>query len=351
MESLFKSYMPKDLSELQDILCSGALAYGKWGKMLEKSLQEYIGVDYLITTNSYNSAFLVLLTTLGLKMGDEVIASPMACLASNQPFAVMGIKVIWADIDPRTGTLDPESVKSKITSRTRAIFHNHFCGYVGYVDEIGAVARENGLYIIDDAIEAFGSKYKGCKIGAWGADATIYSFQTVRLPNTIDGGAIVFKDEELYIKSVLVRDYGIDRSRFRDDMNEISSDCDITVPGYGATLNEISSYIGSQQLNQIDSLLAQQKENAIGWKKKLENENVTDVVITGNTEPNYWVYGVLADNKRDFINSWRKKGFYASGVHLPNSYYSIFGNQGELYGVNEFSSRFVALPSGWWFKI
>ena len=63
MESLFKPYMPKDLSELQDILCSGALAYGKWGKMLEKSLQEYIGVDYLITTNSYNSAFLVLLTT------------------------------------------------------------------------------------------------------------------------------------------------------------------------------------------------------------------------------------------------------------------------------------------------
>ncbi|MEI3421297.1 MAG: DegT/DnrJ/EryC1/StrS family aminotransferase [Butyricimonas faecihominis] len=63
----------------------------------------------------------------------------MSCLASNQPLQTFGLKIVWADIDPLTGTLDPDSVRQKITDKTRLIFHNHFCGYVGYVDEINMI--------------------------------------------------------------------------------------------------------------------------------------------------------------------------------------------------------------------
>ena len=99
-----------------------------------------------------------------------------------------------------TGTLDPESVKQKITSKTKVIFHNHFCGYPGYIDEINSVGQDYGIPVVDDAIEAFGSEYKGKKIGNTGTDVTIFSFQAVRLPTTIDGGAIIFKDKTLYEK-------------------------------------------------------------------------------------------------------------------------------------------------------
>ena len=198
--------MPQELPEVNNILHSGALAYGKWGREFEKRIGEYIGTNQILATNSFNAAYQVAITTLGLQPDDEVIGSPMTCLASNQPFATQHVKVVWADIEPSTGMLDVEDVRRKITPRTKAILMNHFCGYVGYVDDILALAREFNLFVIEDAIEGFGSQYKGKKVGNLGADATIYSFQTVRLPNTIDGGAVSFKDSKLYEKAILVRD-------------------------------------------------------------------------------------------------------------------------------------------------
>lgn len=348
MIPLFKPYMPPELPEIDNILHSGALAYGKWGHEFEKMLGEYNGNSQILATNSFNAAYQVAITTLRLKPDDEVVGSPMTCLASNQPFATQHVKVIWADIEPTTGMLDVDDVRKKITPRTKAILLNHFCGYVGYVDEVIALAKEKGLYIIEDAIEGFGSEYKGKKVGNLGADVTVYSFQTVRLPNTIDGGAVSFKDQPLYERALLVRDYGIDRPRFRDDMKEISPICDIAMPGYGATLSEINSYIGCLQMEVINELLEKQQLQAHKWDVLLEKLGVKPVSIVDNTKPNYWVYGVMADNKREFMEEWRSKGFYASGVHLPNTYYSVFGKQPELKGVQEFYNKYVALPCGWW---
>jgi perosamine synthetase len=353
MIPLYKPYMPEELPELNSILHSGALAYGKYGKEFEKKLSAFIGSDQLITVNSFNSAALVALITLGIKPEDEIIASPMACLASNQPFITMGAKVIWADIDPTTGTLDPESVKHKITSKTKAIFHNHFCGYPGYIDEINAIGKEYGIPIIDDAIEAFGSKYKGKLIGNTGSDVTIYSFQAVRLPTTIDGGALVFKDKALYEKSILVRDSGIDRRFFRDGTGEINPKYDISASGFGATMSEVNSYIGLQQMNEIESLIKKQQTNAVIWSDRLQAQLPHYKIMNDRKEnaPNYWVYGILTDNKIVAIKKFRDMGYYASGVHFPNNYYSIFGSKSILPGVEEFYSKFLAIPSGWWVTV
>ena len=348
MIPLFKPYMPEELPEIDSILHSGALAYGKWGNEFEKRLGEYIGNNQILATNSFNAAYQVAITTLGLQLEDEVIGSPMTCLASNQPFATQHVKVVWADIEPSTGMLDVDDVRKKITPRTKAILLNHFCGYVGYVDEILALAKENGLFVIEDAIEGFGSEYKGKKVGNLGADVTVYSFQTVRLPNTIDGGAVSFRDQSLYEKAVLVRDYGIERPRFRDDMKEISPLCDIAIPGYGATPSEINSYVGCMEMEVIEELFEKQQQQALKWRSSLDCYGVKQISIVADTKPNYWVYGVLVEDKRSFMEEWRKKGYYASGVHLPNTYYSVFGKKPELKGVQEFYCKYVALPCGWW---
>lgn len=348
MIPLFKPYMPQELPEVNTILHSGALAYGKWGHEFERRLGDYTGNCHILATNSFNTAYLVAITTLGLQPNDEVIGSPMTCLASNQPFATQHVKVIWADIEPSTGMLDVDDVRKKISPHTKAILINHFCGYVGYIDEILALAKENGLYVIEDAIEGFGSEYKGKKVGNLGTDVTVYSFQTVRLPNTIDGGAVSFKDETLYDKALLVRDYGIDRPRFRDDLKEISPLCDIAIPGYGATPSEINSYVGCMEMEVIEELFKKQQQQALKWKTALDVYGVKPVSIVADTKPNYWVYGVLADNKKEVIEEWRGKGYYASGVHLPNTYYSVFGKQPYLKGIQEFYNHYVALPCGWW---
>jgi dTDP-4-amino-4,6-dideoxygalactose transaminase len=350
MIPLYKPYMPALLPELETILHSGSLAYGLHGRSFEDSLRRYIGSEKIFTVNSFNSAMMVALLTIGIKPDDEVISSPMACLASNQPIVLMGAKVVWADIDPLTGTLDPESVRKKITSRTKAIFHNHFCGFPGHIDAINQVAREYGIPVVDDAIEAFGSEYKGQKIGNTNTDITVFSFQAVRLPTTIDGGALVFKDNALFEKGLLIRDSGIDRVSFRNELGEINENCDIELPGFGATMSEINSYIGCRQMDEIDELLEKQRTNAKRWDERFSNLSTTFHLIGQRVEinPNFWVYGLLVDDKSALMQRLRLEGFYASGVHLPNTFYSVFGKKCELPGVVDFYSKFLALPCGWW---
>ena len=350
MIPIYKPYMPQNLfPELNEILNSGQLSYGKYGKQFELQLKDFIGCEYILTINSYNTAIQVALSTLGLQFGDEVIASPVSCLASNQPFATKGINVIWADINPQLGTLCPIDVESKITKNTKAIFHNHFCGYIGEIEAINAIGIKYNIPIIDDAIEAFGSECNKKRMGNLGTDITIFSFQTVRLPNTIEGGAIAFKDKTLYDKAALIRDYGIDRSRFRTASGEINPDCDIKLEGYGGLMSEVNSYIGLNQMSEIAKLIELQRKNAKVWDKKFSNHfEISSLKISEGSLPNYWVYGLLTNKKSEIIDKFKEEGFYSTGVHLNNNLYSVFKNKENLIGVNDFMKKFVAIPSGWW---
>lgn len=350
MIPIFKPYMPNDiLSELENILYSGQLAYGKYGKLFESELAKFIGNPYVISVNSYNQAMLLALSILNLNPGDEVIASPVSCLASNQPFVIKGLRVIWADVDPKTGSLCVDDVKKRITSKTKAIFHNHFCGYLGDIAAINQLAKERGLWVVDDCIEAFGSEYDTQKAGNLGADLTVFSFQTVRLPNTVDGAAISFSSKELYEKAILMRDYGIDRKNFRTSTGEINPNCDITLEGYGATLSEINSYIGLKQMDNLPKLIEKQRKNAIDWNNRIrEVSSIKPLNLISDTQPNYWVFGVLCEDKAQALQNFRNQHWYATGVHINNNIYSVFNNFENLNGVNEFTNKFLALPCGWW---
>jgi dTDP-4-amino-4,6-dideoxygalactose transaminase len=245
--------------------------------------------------------------------------------------------------------LSPKDVEAKITKNTKAIFHNHFCGYVGDIDAINALGKKYGIPIIDDGIEAFGSEYIGKKLGNVGTDVTVFSFQTVRLPNTIDGGAIAIKDKALYDKAVLIRDYGIDRSKFRTADGEINPNCDIQLEGYGGLMSEVNSFIGTKQMLDIKQLLTQQKQNAIKWHKELQNSSdIKPLEIENNTNPNYWVFGTLSENSKETIAYFKSKGYYATGVHINNNIYSVFNNKINLKGVYKFKQQFLAIPCGWW---
>jgi perosamine synthetase len=353
MIPIFKPYMPENItSEIEGILYSGKLSFGEKGREFEEKLASYVGNDKVLTISSYNQALLIVLSTLGLKPGDEIIASPVSCLASNQPFVVKGLKVVWADVNPLSGTLSVDDVRSRITSKTKAIFHNHYCGHLGEIEAMNTLGKEFGIPVIDDCIEAFGSELNGKKTGNLGTDITVFSFQTVRLPNTIEGGALVFNNQEIFEKAKMIRDYGIERNNFRDKLNEINPDCDVKLEGYGALMGEINSLIGLKQLRDLDSLIKKQRTNAIIWEEKINKEkNIKSLIHSENSLPNRWVYGVLAKNKTETIKNFRKKGFYATSVHINNNIYSIFDNKIELKGVKEFMNHFVALPCGWWLNL
>ncbi len=348
MVPLYKPYMP-ELPEMDAILHSGALAYGEYTKAFEEKLRDYFGVQYLLVTASFHLAICVALTAMGIKQEDEIIASPMACLASTQPYLSYGLNIKWADVDPKTGTISPESLKSRITKKTKVIVHNHFCGYPGYIDEINKIGEEYGISVIDDGIESFGSEYHGMKIGNCGTDVTIFSLTAVRFCNCIDGGIVIFKNKELYEKCILIRDCGINRSQFRDRLGEISMDCDIGLVGYSATMSNVNGYIGLRQMDCIDELLKKHRLQAEKWRYLYEEQSSMIPLYREACNPNYWVYGLLTEDKIGTIEKFRNMGYYASGVHIRNDIYSAFGKQDvRLPGVDEFNNKFVALPCGWW---
>lgn len=347
MIPLFKPYMP-ELPELDNILHSGALAYGEWTKKFEKALQEYFGVPYILVTNTFGNAITIMLKSLGICEGN-VIASPMGCLDSTQPYVANGLSVRWGDIDPHTGSLDPTSVEKRITAETKAIVHNHFCGYPGHIDEINRIGQEHGIPVIDDGIECLGSEYKGRLIGSCGTDITIFCLTAVRFLNCVDGAAIIFKSKEAYEKALLLRDNGIDRSNFRDSRGEINPYCDVAIFGYDAKMSNVNGYIGCQQMLHLQKLLLKHRQNAEKWSQRLAESQGFQELEHVDTNPNYWVYGILAEDKIKAIDKFRGEGFYASGVHMRNDIYSVFGRSDiELPGVDYFNNHFVGLPCGWW---
>ena len=350
MEPLFKVYVPKGIiEELGEILYSGKLAPGVYVKEFEAVLCDFLGVDNFLAVNSYNSAADIVWKIINIKEGDEIIASPMSCLASNQPIVNRNGNIKWTDIDPYVGSLDPRAVKNNITKNTKAILHYHWGGYPGHINEIIAIGNEYGIPVVEDAIESFGSEYNGNKLGNSGADYTIFSFQPVRLPTTIDGGGIVCKHFEDYQKAVLIRDYGIDRQNFRDGYGEIKNTCDISLSGIGAGLNEIGAYIGLETMKNISGLLETQRQNAGKNEALLRQFGDIDPVYKEDTLPNYWIYTFLTKKQDKMLRTLRGKGIYASRVHLRNDYYSVFGDFcDDLKGVKKFNDQTLSIPCGWW---
>jgi perosamine synthetase len=350
MISLYKPFVP-DLPELENIVYSGSLSQGSYSRKFEARLTYYLNGEHALIVNSFNNALFIVLSCIGIKSGDYVIVSPMCCLASTQPLSMFGVRILWADVDPKTGTLCPDSVRKLFKYNVKAILHNHFAGFVGHISQINQIARENDVPVIEDCIEAFGSQYLDRYINQQESDYTVYSFNPVRFMNTVDGGAIFFKDKKKYKLATLFRDAGIDRTKFRDEIGEINPECDISLPSFSATPNEISAYIGLRQLDEIDYLLNTHKENTSLYDDFSCNSNVSKIKQDDSC-PNYWVFGCLVEDNRALIKILRDKGINSSAIHLRNDNYSIFKNDVNqmlsLPGVTEFSRQFIALPCGWW---
>lgn len=350
MIEIFRPYMPA-IEKVSTILKSKKLNYGKYGILFENSLGEYIGNSNVCTISTFNIAMFILFSSLGLEQGDTVLLSPLACLESTMPVKAFGLLIEWVDVDPLTGTMSPVHLKSKINSKVKLIIHNHFCGNVGHIAEINGIAAEHGIYVLDDGIDAFGSEYRGKKLGNVGSDFTIFNFSYVRLPNTLQGAAIFTKNKKHLNKIKIIRDNGIQRENFRDIHGEINASCDIYTIGYSGLMSELNSYIGYQTMKNINKLILNQRENAKLWNELLSlyypSSNTFD---RNDSNPNYWVFGIITDNKESLFRWFREKGFMTSSVHINNNIYSVFNNSEKLKGVDIFMRSFLAIPSGWWVK-
>lgn len=347
MIPLVKPFLPPPevlMPALQETIYSGYIAEGEKVYQFENKFSKYIQNPNSISLNSGTAALHISLLLAGVGSGDEVISTALTAEPTNVAIKLVGAKVIWADIDPETGLLDPISVRDKITIRTKAIIVVHYAGMIADLKAFKKISEEFRIPIIEDAAHALGAKYLGSPIGSH-SDYTIFSFQAIKHMTTVDGGILATKSKEKMDEGRLLRWFGLDKTKTRLENN-------IKIPGFKYHMNNVNATFGLIQMNYISEIIGKYIENGLFFDKELIGINGIELMkYNPGTEPSYWLYTLKVEKRDDFIRMLADKGISASELHLRNDRHEIFKeSKTELPHLNEFYKKMVHIPCGWWLK-
>lgn len=347
MIPLFKVFMPDGVvPPLTETLYSGYIGQGPRVDEFEGKLSPWLGRANVLTLNSGTSALHLALRLSNVGSGDEVISTAMTCTATNEPMMERGARIVWADINPMTGNIDPDSIRKRITPRTKAIMAVHWGGYPCDMDEIGEIARDRSVKVIEDAAHAFGAQYHGAPIGSH-SDFVCFSFQAIKHLTTVDGGALTTRTREDYERGKLLRWYGIDRTTPRKDFR---CEEDIREFGYKFHMNDVNATIGLVQLQHVEKVLARHRENAAFYRKELADvPGVTLLENRRDRDSASWLFTMHVENRSEFMKHMSDRGVATSQVHARNDTHAMFREfKRPLPGVDRFTATQVSIPVGWW---
>ena len=193
-----------DISAVCTTLKSDFLTCGPAVTNMEKKLVEYTGAKYAVAVSNGTAALHCACIASGIGPGDEVITTPITFAASANCVLYCGAKPVFADINPETYNIDPESIRKNITDKTKAVIAVDFTGQAVQHREIRAICNEFNLIFIEDAAHAIATKYEDKRIGSL-ADMTCFSFHPVKTITGGEGGAITTNNEKYYKELVLAR--------------------------------------------------------------------------------------------------------------------------------------------------
>jgi dTDP-4-amino-4,6-dideoxygalactose transaminase len=278
--------------------------------------------------------------------GTEVITSPVTCVASNSPILEQYADIVWADINPWTGNIDPLDVERKITSKTKAVVAVHWGGYPCEIDDLLHITKKYGITLIEDAAHAFGAIYRGRLVGS-SASFCCFSFQAIKHVTTIEGGLLVCPSMDDYREGKLLRWYGIDRETPRRDLR---CEEDIKSVGMKYNFNDVGATIGLEQLKYVAGILERHRANAKAFDEALDGlRRVKKLRYSADRTSSYWIYTIRVSDRDSFQDHMKKAGVMASQVHVRNDIHTAFRPfKRNLPGVDEFAKEQVSIPVGWW---
>lgn len=343
--SFFNTYISKkSLDLVKEVLDSTFISEGKKVKEFEQSLSNTLRFVNPVSVNSGTSALHLGLAVAGLGPGDEVILPPQTFVASGLAILMTGATPVFADIAYLTGNIDPKSIKEKITEKTKAIMPVHWAGYPCDMDEINLIAKENNLFVIEDAAHALGATYKGKPIGSI-SDFTAFSFQAIKHLTTGDGGALCCLNENHYQEARNLRWFGIDREDLKPSiLGERVFDIDKV--GFKYHMNDVAAAIGLGNLEEFPLHLKRRREIAKTYRDELKDVPGLQLLdYEDDRESAYWLFTILVENRLDFIKKLKKEGIPTSVVHQRINRFSVFGGlTPNLPNQEKFNENQVAIP-------
>jgi len=278
----------------------------------------------------------------GLQPGDEVISPLFTCTATNIPLLYLGVKVVFADVQPDTLNIDPTDVRRRITEKTRAIVCIHHAGLPCDMAELQTIADEYGLKLIEDAAHALGATYRGRTVGQI-SDFTMFSFAAVKNITTGDGGMLIMRDPSLLDKARRLRSAGIDRKakqagNWENDIFEI---------GYRYQTSDIAAAIGLAALDEFDEVLAHRRGLLEQYERELGKIPGLTLIGARRADRTHaaWMCTILTERREALQNKLREHNIESSQVHYRNDRYSVFGGRrDDFQNMDAVEDRYLHLP-------
>lgn len=249
-----------DIQAVTDVLKSDYLTCGPKVVELERALCKYTGAEYAVAVSNGTAALHCACIAAGIGPGDEVITTPITFAASANCVLYCGATPVFADIDPDTYNIDPESIRTHITDRTKAVIAVDFTGQVVKIEEIRRICDEFHLLLIEDAAHSIGSSYDGKMVGNL-ADITTFSFHPVKTVTGGEGGAVLTSRKELYDKIYLAHVHGIthDAAQMEESHSEGWYYEQVSL-GYNYRLTDFQAALVLSQLGKIDRFKARRRQ-------------------------------------------------------------------------------------------
>ncbi len=326
------------LAEIERVIERGEFAGGSFVEEFEKNFAEYCECRYAVGVGSGTEALWLALLAYGVGPGDEVITVPNTFMATAEAITYCGAKPVFVDVGEETCTMDPEGLEDAISFRTKAVIPVHLFGQMADMDAILEIARAHGLPVIEDAAQAHGAEYKGCRAGSLG-DAGCFSFYPGKNLGALgEAGAVVTGDRELQEKIRILRDHGQTRKYHHAKV------------GWNCRMDGIQGAILNVKLPRLEACNERRRLRAAQYDRAFEGmKAVLAPREAAYARHVYHIYAIRVPERDRVMKCLAGRGVacgihYPVPIHLQEAYQSLGYGPGAFPVAERAANQLISLP-------
>ena len=337
LKAQYHSIKPEIDAAITRVLENSSFILGSEVAAFEEEFAAYSGAKIGIGVNSGTSALHLALLAAGIGEGDEVITTPFTFVATVAAIRYAGARPVFADIDPKSYTLDPGKIEAAITGKTKAIMPVHLYGQCADMDPILEIARRHKLLVIEDAAQAHGAEYKGRRAGSMG-DMACFSFYPGKNLGAYGEGGLVTTDNPEYARIIrMLRDWGAEKKYHH------------VLKGYNYRLEGIQGAILRVKLKYLEAWTEARRANAAHYTKFLQGAGVVTPTVMPAVRHVFHVYAILSPAREKIQQALNSRGIQ-NGIHYPFPIYDLPAHSdlgykhGDFPNAEKAASEELSLP-------
>ena len=324
-------------AQFEKVYENTAFSGGPFVAAFEEDFAKFCGTKYAVAVNSGTSALHLAMLTLGIGPGDEVIIPANTFIATPWAPSYVGAVPVFVDCTPDTWEIDASRIEAKITPRTKAVIGVHLYGQPFDIDAVKAICQKHKLYLIEDAAQAHGAKYKGTRVGGFGEMACFSFYPGKNLGACGEGGAITTNNEVYFKHLQSLRNHGSTERYYHDEI------------GFNYRMGGLEGASLKVKLQYLEQWNTRRREVAKRYLSEIKNPKVTMQVQPGFTESIFHLFVVTCGEKEAFVKFLTDHNInpafhYPVPCHLQKAYTNLNHKKGDCVHAEYLAENCISLP-------